>query len=398
MFKSSFHWGFGIEDTFIGDPFPGTGKILDEYELTNHYSLWHSDFDRICKLRPDSVRWGIPWYKVQPEKNRWDWSFVDEALPYIVEEKKLDLVLDLMHYGVPVWMEKAYLDPDYPKYVEEYTAAVIQRYGHILKFATPYNEPHTACEFCGNKGEWPPYLHGLEGYFSVLKGVVRGTQKQTRLLQQAGITCVQVECSGGYLTTDPELEHMAAAECVRQEMFFNFLTGDYAGLEPWMPEFAGYGLTEKDLQDFSDNRCSIDVMGINFYPQFSYHDIMKNSDGKLITGEHHLWTKDLEGKIRKRYERFHCPIMITETSVRDDLNMKKRWLQEASETVFRLYKEGLPVYGFFWFPIIDMVDWEYRIYDGPKEKFMACFGMFDLERKPNECAALYQAIIEKNGR
>lgn len=398
MFKSHFHWGFGIEDTFIGDPFRETGKVLDEYELTDHYHLWRSDFDRISELGPDSVRWGIPWYKVQPEKHRWDWSFVDEALPYIVEGKKLDLVLDLMHYGVPTWMEKAYLDPDYPKYVEEYTAAVIQRYGDLLKFATPYNEPHTACEFCGNRGEWPPYLSGYEGYFAVLKGVVKGTQRQTRLLQEAGITCVQVECSGGYLATDSDLEHLAAAERVRQEMFFNFLTGDYAGLESWFPEFASYGLKEKDLREFADNRCKIDVMGVNFYPQFSYHDLVREANGALGIREHHLWTKDLERKIRERYERFHCPIMITETSVRDDPDMKKRWLVEASETVFRLYKEGLPVYGFFWFPIIDMVDWDYRVHEGPKEDFMACFGMFDLERKPNECAELYKNIIKKNGR
>ena len=47
MFQDRFHWGFGIEDTFIGDPHPLTGKVLDEYELTDHYRLWKEDFDRI---------------------------------------------------------------------------------------------------------------------------------------------------------------------------------------------------------------------------------------------------------------------------------------------------------------------------------------------------------------
>ena len=118
MFQDRFHWGFGIEDTFIGDPHPVTGKVLDEYELTDHYRLWKEDFDRIGTIGLDSVRWGIPWYRVQPEKNKWDWSFTDQVIPYIVQEKKLHLVLDLMHYGVPTWMKQAYLDPDYPQYVE----------------------------------------------------------------------------------------------------------------------------------------------------------------------------------------------------------------------------------------------------------------------------------------
>ena len=33
----SFLWATGIEDTFITDPWPATGRTLDEYELTQHY-------------------------------------------------------------------------------------------------------------------------------------------------------------------------------------------------------------------------------------------------------------------------------------------------------------------------------------------------------------------------
>ena len=398
MFESHFHWGFGIEDTFIGDPHPKTGKVLDEYALTEHYRLWRTDFDQICTLGPDSVRWGIPWYRIQPEKGKWDWSFPDEVIPYIVEEKKLDLVLDLMHYGVPVWMKDAYLDPDYPEYVEEYTGRVVERYGRYLHFATPFNEPHTANEFCGNRGEWPPYLSGLSGYFKVLKGVVKGTQRQTRLLQDKGIVCVQVECSGGSVTADPSLEAQARLERVQQEMFFNCLTGDYAGIEDLFPVFAQHGLGEKDLQTFEDGKCSIDVMGINFYPQFSYQEISRDRNGEISRKNHLFWTEKLEKKIRERHARFRCPMMITETSVRDDQKMKMSWLNEASRKVFSLYREGVPVYGFFWFPIIDMYDWEYRIHEGPKDAFKACFGMFDQDRKPNACAQQYRAIIEEVGR
>lgn len=398
MFHDRFHWGFGIEDTFIGDPHPVTGKVLDEYDLMDHYRLWKEDFDRIGTIGLDSVRWGIPWYRVQPEKDRWDWSFPDQVIPYVAQEKKLDIVLDLMHYGVPTWLKKAYLDPDYPSYVEEYTARVVERYGKYLRFATPYNEPHTACEFCGNRGEWPPYLSGYSGYFDVLKGVVRGTQRQTKLLQKAGIQCVQVECSGGSFAADPSLEELADFERTQQEMFFNCLTGDFAGLEDKMPVFARYGLTEKDFQSFADHKCTIDIMGINFYPQFSYQDIAKGPDGQVIRSNHLLWTEDLKKKILDRYARFKCPMMITETSVRDDNEMKKRWLREASKAVFSLYQKEIPVYGFFWFPIIDMYDWEYRTHEGPKEDFKARFGFYNQQRQPNECVEIYRSIVEEVGR
>lgn len=398
MKTDTFHWGFGIEDTFIGDPYAATGKILDEYELTDHYRLWKSDFDSIGTIGADSVRWGIPWYRIQPAKNTWDWSFADQVIPYIADEKKLTLVLDLMHYGVPTWMDKAFIDPDYPAYVEEYTQRVVERYGKYLQYATPFNEPHTACEFCGRQGVWPPYLSGYEGYFSVLKGVVKGTQRQTKLLQKHGIACVQVECSGGSYARHADLEATAALERVQQEMFFNCLTGDFAGLEQHFALFDRYGLTQADLTAFRDNACTIDVMGINFYPQFSYQDIDRAADGGILRTNHHQWTGELVAKIQERYARYHCPMMITETSVRDDLGMKQRWLNEAARAVFALYRQGVPVHGFFWFPIIDMYDWDYRTQEGPKENFKACFGFYDQQRVPNACVSLYRKIIDEMGR
>ena len=398
MNMSKFHWGFGIEDTFIGDPYAKTGKILDEYELTDHYRLWKSDFDSIGTIGADSVRWGIPWYRIQPAKNTWDWSFADQVIPYITDEKKLTLVLDLMHYGVPTWMDKAFIDPDYPAYVEEYTQRVVERYGKHLQYATPFNEPYTACEFCGRQGVWPPYLAGYEGYFNVLKGVVKGTQRQTKLLQKHGIACVQVECSGGSYAKHPDLHAMAELERLQQEMFFNCLTGDFRGLENHFALLHQYGLTEADLTAFSDQACTIDVMGINFYPQFSYQDIDKAADGSILRANHLQWTQELAAKIQARYDRFHCPMMITETSVRDDLGMKQRWLDEAARTVFGLYQQGVPVYGFFWFPIIDMYDWDYRTEEGPKENFKACFGFYNQQREPNACVGLYLKIIDEMGR
>ena len=139
-------------------------------------------------------------------------------------------------------------------------------------------------------------------------------------------------------------------------------------------------------------------MGINFYPQFSYQSLSVQPDGKPVRTNCQLWTEDLKQKILNRYARFHCPMMITETSVRDDEEMKKRWLQEASRTVFELYQNQIPVYGFFWFPIIDMYDWEYRIHEGPKEDFKARFGFYNQQRQANPCVEIYRSIVKEVGR
>src|SRR2546422_34993 len=47
---TAFLWSAGIEDTFITDPWPETGRILDEYELTGHYQYWKQDINLLKEL------------------------------------------------------------------------------------------------------------------------------------------------------------------------------------------------------------------------------------------------------------------------------------------------------------------------------------------------------------
>ncbi len=396
MDTDKFLWCCGIEDTFICDPHPVTGKTLDEYTLTGHYDTWKEDLMKVQGLGVDALRWGIPWYKVQPNKNTWDWSWTDQVIPYLVEELKVDLIADLMHYGTPQWMEGSLIHPDYPQYVEAYTAALIDRYGSLLKMATPFNEPHTAAEFAGRRGEWPPYLSGDGGYLEVYKNIMKGTLRQTALLQEKGITCIQVECSGGSLTKDPALEERAALETTVQSMFFDFLNGDLSPLEPFFPLFRKSGFTDKDFTYFAENGTGIDVMGVNFYPQFSFQNILQNKEGELERTTHDLWTEDLIRILHARHEQYGCPMMITETSVRDDDDKKKEWLLEATDAVHKEFLSGLPVLGFTWFPVFDMYDWDYRVEEGEKEEFKACFGFWNQEREAyNEGAGTYREIIRK---
>ena len=56
----------GIEDTFVPQEYPGRRR-LDEYELTQHYHLWHDDLGLASATGAEMIRWGIPWYRVEPE-------------------------------------------------------------------------------------------------------------------------------------------------------------------------------------------------------------------------------------------------------------------------------------------------------------------------------------------
>ena len=71
MTNTPFLWATGIEDTFIPQARPGL-RALDEYQLTQHYELWKRDLDRVAETGVKYLRWGVPWYRVQPARIEWD--------------------------------------------------------------------------------------------------------------------------------------------------------------------------------------------------------------------------------------------------------------------------------------------------------------------------------------
>jgi len=78
-----FIWAAGIEDTFVQQERPGH-RSLDEYELIGHYEHWREDLDLCKDLGLQGLRWGVPWYKVEPEPGKFEWEWVDKVIPYMV--------------------------------------------------------------------------------------------------------------------------------------------------------------------------------------------------------------------------------------------------------------------------------------------------------------------------
>ena len=87
----------GIEDTFIPQVSPNL-RSLDEYELTGHYDRWREDLDLAASTGAEMIRYGIPWYRVNPAPNDWNWSWTDRVLDRLLS-LGLTPIVDLMHYG-----------------------------------------------------------------------------------------------------------------------------------------------------------------------------------------------------------------------------------------------------------------------------------------------------------
>jgi len=377
MIDTPFLWATGIEDTFIPHTRPGL-RGLDEYELTQHYKLWKQDFDLVGETGVKYLRWGIPWYRVQPAPDQWDWEWTDKALDYLVNVKGITPILDLMHYGTPLWLDNSFINASYPQRVAEYATAVVTRYKSLVRYYTPLNEPMVNADFCGNKAEWPPYLSGDDGYIkltlALAKGIVLTTQ--TIKAEQQGSITVQVEALWHTFTKDASLEERAAHNNDLQYLCFDLTTGHITDDHVLVNYLYSHGMTRSDMDWFRSNAVTFDFFGANFYP-WSYDELKQNSNDSI-----HYVTGNPSGDkiaivIREAYERYHMPIMITETSAKSDSRGRAQWMDETLDTVRALRVEGVPVVGYTWFPLFTMVDWDYRKGRRPLKEYLIHLGLYD---------------------
>lgn len=405
---NGFCWATGIENTFIPHARPGM-RPLDEYELTQHYDQYELDFSLAARLGVRAIRWGIPWYRVEPEPGHFDWEWTDRALEVMVEKHRLVPILDLMHYGTPFWLEGSFASPDYPARVADYAAAVARRYIDRVQVFTPLNEPIVNADFCGNRGEWPPYLTSDAGFVTVLMSIARGIVQTAAALraEQPGCFLVQVEALWRFWTANPAFQERIALQNERQYLCFDLTTGRMEPKHMLWPLLRSNGVTEADLQWFRENACTYDVFGANFYP-WSYGEMAAEPESTAV--------EDVRPKrigpptpggaiaevIHDAHSRYGLPVMVTETSANAPEAGRAAWMDETINAVMDLRKQGVPVVGYTWFPMMTMIDWDYRTGTKPLADYLLHLGLYDstfdengiLQRKPTGLAGQYRRYTQ----
>lgn len=375
-----FSWAGGIEDTFIPQSKPGLRR-LEEYELTQHYDQWRADLDRAASLGITKLRWGVPWYRVETAPGEYDWKWTDEVISHMVDDLHIDPIIDLVHYGTPTWMTQSFLDPKYPERVSAYARAFAERYKDKVKYYTPTNEPGVNAEFCGGNGQWPPYLTGDTGYIKVLLPIARGIQMSTKAIRQQDpdATIVAVEAMRYVSPADDTSASKAAAqnEFYRDLLPWDLVGGKVGDNHPLWKWLTKNGADEQMLADLRANGVHQDVLGVNFYP-WSIKTAKKDNHDKIVLSD----PAKQRGRLLLRvltncWDYAKTPMFVTETSAPGDFNARSLWMSETIDAVRMARAGDIPVVGYTWFPLITMVDWNYRISKKPIEEHLLHLGLWD---------------------
>lgn len=373
----NFHWAGGIEDTFVPHALPGM-RPLEEYELTQHYLQWREDLDRAASLGIKKLRWGVPWYRVETQPGVFDWSWVDEVLDYMINHLHIDPIIDLVHYGTPLWMEQSFVDPGYPQHVASYARAFAERYSHMVRYYTPLNEPTVNGEFCCKAAQWPPYLIGETGYLRVMMSIARGVQETIKAIRDVDSEAIMVavEAMHLYRAKAKGAEHESQIAFLKDVICWDLVRGvvdDQHLLYPWITSHA---VTAETLEELRENGVDQDIFGVNYYP-WSSSDLLVDDKGKVYFVGGPDDGRYLADVLRRVHKYVQKPLFITETSSPGDGVRRALWMSETIDAVRTVRSEGIPVIGYTWFPLITMIDWAYRTSTKPVAEHLLHLGLWD---------------------
>ena len=369
-----FVWGAGIECSFVPH------LNVDQFEWTQHDRLWRDDFRRAKEeLGLSALRYALPWHKIETARGVYDWGAWDERIE-AAHDMGLDLHLDVMHFGTPLWLRQAAGDPEFPESLERFADALVNRYRTLVTNWCPCNEPLVLSLFSGDFGFWPPHSRKWRGYMPVLSRVVQATSRAIRAIRQADpqanvILCDNVE---HYKSRVPELAGEVRRRNLRPYLVLDLLLGRVDQRHPLYGWITDYGFSEIDVEWFKTHPQSPDVLGVDYYP---------NSEWQL-DGTAHAMTQrrseaplGLYGIAKAYYNRYGLPMMLTETSADGHPINRQIWLDQTIEDCRRLRQDGIPMNGFFWWPMIDQIDWDGalthrvgKIHD---------VGIYNLKRQPD---------------
>jgi beta-glucosidase/6-phospho-beta-glucosidase/beta-galactosidase len=349
--KSQFVWGAGIECSFIPH------LNVDQFEWTQHDQFWNEDFRRAREeIGLSALRYALPWHKIERTPGVFDWSDWDERIE-VADAMGLELYLDVMHFGTPMWLKQAAGDPEFPEALERFAHALVTRYRPLVTNWCPCNEPLVLSLFSGDFGFWPPHGRRWKGYMPVLSRVVQATSRAIRAIRKADANANVIFCDNveNYKSRSKELADEVRRRNMRRFLALDLLLGRVDQHHPLYGWVTDYGLSELDLEWFKTHPQSPDVLGLDYYPNSEWQ--LDSSRG-TATQRRSETPLGLYGIARAYYNRYGLPMMVTETSTDGHPINRQIWLEQTIDDCRRLREDGIPMNGVFWWPMIDQLDWD----------------------------------------
>jgi hypothetical protein len=95
---------------------------------------------------------------------------------------------------------------------------------------------------------------------------------------------------------------------------------------------------------------------------------------------------------KQYYDRYHLPVMHTETNLAD-AEYAPGWLFKEWTNLVRLKEDGVPIVGFTWYSLTDQVDWDTALRED--NGTVNPLGLYDLDRKIRPVGEAYRRLVQQ---
>jgi beta-glucosidase len=196
-----------------------------------------------------------------------------------------------------------------------------------------------------------------------------------------GAIMVHVEATGLSRIQREDLKILEVEEQRRGYICYDLITGRVTPDHPLFGWLVRSGASTNVLAELVAKQIDLDVIGMNFYPQWSTQQLYVDDKGHLAyrTTEHE--GTGFAELIEDYYRRYRAPVMITETSAFGDDELRSRWLDSSIRSVKDMRSRGVPLIGYTWFPMFTMIDWKYRHGRAPIDQYRIELGLYRLSER-----------------
>ena len=337
--KSPFEsfWMAGYECT---DKLNAFGNRVDFLKITDHINALHEDYAKLKTFNISTVREGIRWSYVEKTAYKYDFSVVEEMIK-AAKVYNIQIIWDLCHFGFP-----DDLTPLHPMFVKRFVSlcrAFVEFYRSISPSGNliiiPINEVSFISWLGGHVCGTTPYTkgYGWEVKYELMKAFVQGAKALKQLDSDIIISTSEplVNMVPPINATEEELA-TASVQHLHQYQAVDMLCGKMC------PELDG----DPEL---------LDIIGINYYYNNQW---ISNTEKFLVWKDNpkdERW-RPLNHLIEEVYNRYHKPIVITETShPKED---RPLWIIDITKQLVSVLSNDIPLLGVCIYPIIDRPDWD----------------------------------------
>lgn len=379
-----FLFATGIECSYPTVAGPDGPIRRDQMLECGHYDRWQQDFDLVSEIGCRLLRYGPPYYSIHLSPGKFDWSFADLALEGLRKRGILP-VIDLCHFGVPDWVGD-FQNPDFPRLFAEYAGAFAARYPWVRLY-TPINEMYITAEFSAYYGWWNERLTSHQTFVTAVKNIARANLEAMFAILRVRPDALFILCESS------EHTHANHPDLVRKAQMYNerrFLTLDLtvgrrvnSGMYVYLRD---NGMTNEEYtwflqQDLSEHF----VIG---------HDYYVTNEHLLVDEEVRHASGDIFGYYvlaRQYHDRYHLPIMHTETNLNGPGAVN--WLWKTWANIQQLRSDGVPICGMTWYSLTDQIDWDTALRE--KNGTVNPLGLYDLDRQIRPVGRAYKRLIEQ---